>query len=339
MELKANEPFKSAVQFEETMQMAVETVNDFIDRKYKAHLLGTGMHPFLHLEETGLWTHGHRRIYGEYERIFNLKQHGWLNIQSFHLNLPYAKEKDGILLHNLLANICPYLPAVAASSPICEGVFGSDVDNRLKFYKINQREIPAITADVVPEYASSFDSYRKEVIERYSTDLAEKGAAELILHKEWVNSRGVIFRFDRRALEIRIMDEQECIKSDVALSCFVRSLLRGWVQVQPDLLPHTLLVSDFNCVLRDGLAANVRNPHGRTARNVCLKLLNVAWKHATQEEKKYLPLIQRRIDEGNLSEVIRQRIQQKAQRTSLKEAIVNVYSTLISCLAKNEPYF
>ncbi len=339
MELKANEPFNSPVQFEETMQKAVETVNDFIHRKYKAHLLGTGMHPLLHLEETGTWTHLHRKIYSEYDRIFNLRQHGWLNIQSFHLNLPYAKEEDGILIHNLLANLTPYLPAIAASSPIYEGILGSDVDNRLKFYKINQREIPAITADVVPEYASSFNSYRKEVIERYSTDLAKKGATEPILHKEWVNSRGVIFRFDRTALEIRIMDEQECIKSDVALSCFTRSLLRGWVQAQPDLLPHTLLVNDFNHVLEDGLAAKVQSPQGPTAHSVCLKLFNIAWKHATKEEKKYLPLIKRRIDEGNLSEVIRRRIQQKAQHTSLKEAIVNVYSMLISCLAKNEPYF
>ncbi|MEM4704430.1 MAG: glutamate-cysteine ligase family protein, partial [Candidatus Bathyarchaeia archaeon] len=210
MEIKPNKPFESPVAFEETMQKAVLFTQEFLKRKYGAHLLGTGMHPLLKLEETGIWPHRHRQIYAALSRIFNLKQHGWLNIQSFQLNLPYSNEKDGVLLHNLLANICPYLPAITASSPIYEGKIGEDVDNRLVFYKLNQKRVPSITGDVVPEYVPSFRGYRQEVIGRYSRDLAAVGAAKLLLDAEWVNSRGVIFRFDRRALEIRVMDEQEC---------------------------------------------------------------------------------------------------------------------------------
>jgi gamma-glutamyl:cysteine ligase YbdK (ATP-grasp superfamily) len=340
MELKANTPFKSPAEFEETMHNAVTQLSTFLKEKYGANLLGTGMHPLMRLDETGVWSHRHKKIYQEYGKIFNLNQHGWLNIQSFHLNIPYQKETDGILMHNLLTNICPYLPAIAASSPIYEGSIQENVDNRLAFYKINQREVPSISGDVIPEYISSFDMYHKNIIGQYSKALTNAGASQTLLNKEWVNSRGVIFRFDRRALEVRVMDEQECVQSDVALSCFVRAALRGLMAVnEPEFLPHELLVSDFNSVLAKGLNASVLNPHGPTARRVCEHLFNVAWANAEKEEKKYLPLVKNRIEMGNLSDVIRQNVQKNAQRMDSTEAIGAVYSTLIKCLLANRPYF
>jgi gamma-glutamyl:cysteine ligase YbdK (ATP-grasp superfamily) len=339
MELKANHPFKSPVAFEETMRQAVVTVNEFLNKNFYANLLGTGMHPLLKLDETGVWPHHHRRIYEEYSKIFNLKQHGWLNIQSFHLNLPFANEADAVKLHNCLSELSAYVPAISAASPFFEGKEGPDVDNRLTFYRLNQKEVPSITGDIVPEYTQSTKTYRQNIIGRYTRDLAKKGANKTILNREWVNSRGVIFRFDRKALELRVMDEQECTKSDVALSCFVRAALRGLMTNTEPLLPHELLVNDLNGVISNGLDAIVVHPWGPTARQVCQRLYDVAWANADSEEKLYLPLIQRRIAEGSLSEVIRRNVLAKAQRTVLREAIVGVYSTLIKCLATNQPYF
>jgi gamma-glutamyl:cysteine ligase YbdK (ATP-grasp superfamily) len=339
MEIKANAPFKSPELFEETMQNAVATLLDFLGKKYRASLLGTGMHPLLKLEETSVWSHRHRKIYQELGKVFNLKQHGWLNIQSFHLNLPYSRENKGVLLHNLLAGVCAYLPAISASSPICEGAISPNVDNRLYFYKLNQREVPSITGDVVPEPVSSFAQYREDVIGQYSQDLAKAGAGKTILFKEWINSRGVIFRFGRSALEVRVMDEQECVKSDVALSCFVRAALRGLIAEKAEPLPHQLLVKDFNSVIAKGLNAKVLHPNGETARQVCQHLFNLASENAEENEKKYLWIVKKRIENGNLSELIRERIANKAQKTDLKDAILSVYSTLIKCLADNQPYF
>jgi gamma-glutamyl:cysteine ligase YbdK (ATP-grasp superfamily) len=339
MEIKPNAPFKSPENFEETMQEAVLTLLDFLERKYKAHLLGTGMHPLLKLQETGIWPHRHRQIYKAYSKVFNLRRHGWLNIQSFQLNLPYSNEQNGILLHNVLANVCAYLPAIAASSPIFEGGFGKDVDNRLIFYLQNQKEVPSVTGDVVPEYVSSFSEYKKEVIGKYSLDMAKKGAEKLILDKDWVNSRGAIFRFDRRAVEIRVMDEQECVRSDVALSCFIRAVVRGVFEREADLLTHELLVKDFNSIVTDGLDTKTLHPNGRTARQVCQYLLRIAEESASEEEKKYLSIVQKRIECGNLSEIIRERVGKKAQRTDLEEAIVNVYLQLTKRLMDNQPYF
>jgi gamma-glutamyl:cysteine ligase YbdK (ATP-grasp superfamily) len=338
MEVKANSPFKSPIQFEETMQNAVSTLNQIV-QKHGAKLLGTGMHPLLKLKDTGIWPHYHKKIYQEYGKIFNLNQHGWLNIQSFHLNLPFLKEADGIQLHNLLANLCAYLSAITASSPICEGKNGPDLDNRLQFYKVNQKEIPSITGDVIPEYASSVSQYKHDVIERYSQDLAKAGADKTLLSREWVNSRGVIFRFDRSALEVRVMDEQECIKSDVALGCFIRAALRGLIKINTELLPHDVLVKDFNMVVKDGLNAKVPNPHGKTAKQVCQHYLNLAFEYADEDEKRYLWIVKKRIEEGSLSELIRSRVLRRAEKTDFHEAIINVYSTLIKCLSDNEPYF
>ncbi len=119
---------------------------------------------------------------------------------------------------------------------------------------------------------SSFSQYKHDVIGRYTEDLAKAGASKTLLYQEWVNSRGVIFRFDRSALEVRVMDEQECVKSDVALSCFVRAALRGLIALKTELLPHDQLVKDFNMIIKDGLNAQVSNPHGKTARQVCQSL-------------------------------------------------------------------
>jgi gamma-glutamyl:cysteine ligase YbdK (ATP-grasp superfamily) len=339
MELKPNEPFRSPKAFEETMQKAVSTLLDFLERKYKAGLLGTGMHPLLRLGDTGIWPHRHRQIYQAMSKIFNLKQHGWLNIQSFQLNLPYSNEKDAIPLNNMLAVLCAYLPAIAASSPIYEGKFGENIDNRLQFYMSNQKEVPSITGDVVPEYMSSFGQYRREVIEKYSSDLANDGADKCLLNKEWINSRGVIIRFDRKAFEIRVMDEQECVKSDVALSCFIRAMLRGLLKEKPELPPHETLVKDFNSVLKKGLDAKVSHPQGQTARQVCQYLFKIALTNASDEEKEYLPIIKKRIEQGNLSEIISKRVRAKAQRTDLKEAILSVYLRLAKNLRDNQPYF
>jgi len=339
MEIRPNDPFESPVDFEETMQEAVLTIQDFLRRKYHASLLGTGMHPLLRLEETRIWPHRHRQIYEAYGKIFNLKRHGWLNIQSFQLNLPYSNEANGILLHNILAYVCAYLPAFAASSPIYEGRLGENVDNRLRFYRENQEEIPSITGDVVPEFVTSFSQYRKEIISRYSSDLAAAGAGKPILGKEWVNSRGVIFRFDRHALETRVMDEQECVKSDVALSCFVRALARGLIEHAVKFPTHRVLVKDFDAILKEGLDGKVQNPHDQTARQTCQHLLQVAWRSATAEEKEYVPIVQKRMERGNLSQRIREDIKAKSQKTDSKEAIITVYSRLIGSLVNNQPYF
>lgn len=337
-EFKANTPFHSPKVFEETMHEAVVRVSDFLKKRYGAHLLGLGMHPFIRLDDVKVWSHRDRQIYVALSRVFNLAQHGWLNIQSFQLNLPYSDERRAVTLHNALANILPYIPAVSASSPIYESKIGKFVDNRLHFYQINQKEVPSIAGDIVPEYVNSFEEYEKVTIERYSQDLMRANAPKCILYKEWLNSRGAVFRFDRRAIEIRIMDEQECIKSDVALSCFIRASLRGFIRENEQHLPHSLLAEDLRAVIKDGLDAKVQHPKGPTARDVCRYFHKIAEENASKEEKQYLRIVKKRIENGNLSNLILRDVMKKSQKNSFEEAVLNVYSSTTRNLVENKPY-
>ena len=63
-------------------------------------LLGLGMHPSLTLDQTSVWDHGEQEYYDAYDRLFNIRQHGWLNIQALQVNLSYPSEKDLVALYN-----------------------------------------------------------------------------------------------------------------------------------------------------------------------------------------------------------------------------------------------
>jgi gamma-glutamyl:cysteine ligase YbdK (ATP-grasp superfamily) len=339
VEFKANKPFSSPETFEETMQEAVDNVLSLLSEHYDARLLGSGMHPSLKLNDAKVWSHRDRQIYQAMSKIFNLNQHGWLNLQSFQLNLPYKNQSEAVRLYNALTNVLPYLPALAASSPIYESKIGDYLDNRLHFYSTNQVEVPSITGKVIPEYVGSFEEYEKVTVRQYSEDLAKLNAPKCLLNKKWLNSRGAVIRSDRRAIEIRILDEQESVKSDVALSCFIRAVLRGiLMEDEYPQLPNETLVENLNHVIRDGLDASVKHPKGKTAKQLCQYLLKIAAKNATPEEKKYLYIIEQRVDQGSLSTLILKEVAKRARRTDLKEAIINVYSSLADCLEKSTIY-
>jgi hypothetical protein len=114
---------------------------------------------------------------------------------------------------------------------------------------------------------------------------------------------------------------------------------RGLIASNAELLPHDVLVKNLNAVIKDGLYAKVSSPNGKSAREVCRFYLKLALEHAEEDEKKYLWLVEKRIKEGSLSELIRANVSRRAQKTDFHEAIVNVYSRLIRCLSDNQPYF
>ena len=84
IEIRGRKPFRLPETFEETMQDGLSTLLEFVKRKHQAQFLGTGMHPTLTTEQTNLWPHGDNpKTMQEFQKIFNLKNQGWLNIQSF----------------------------------------------------------------------------------------------------------------------------------------------------------------------------------------------------------------------------------------------------------------
>ena len=280
-------------------------------------LLGLGMHPTLTLDRTAVWDHDEREYYDAYHRLFNIHQHGWLNIQALQINLSYAHEQELVATYNRLRSLLPYLIAVSASSPMVEGHLTGVADNRLIYYQENQKEIPLICNRIIPEKIRSLADYRATQDEVFA-ELRQHGAD--ILCEEWVNSSGLIVRFSRTCLEIKALDEQECIRSDMAVCAFVRSLLR---------CPSLPLESDQSALL-DLTDHAIRNGTN-DLRPDLNRLYDAAWKHATYDERQYLPVIGQRIMQGSLAECI-------SRRYEKEQEILPILADLAECLRSNTPY-
>jgi hypothetical protein len=82
-----------------------------------------------------------------------------------------------------------------------------------------------VTGDVVPEPVGSIGEYHERVLEPIYADLAPHDP-EGILRNEWVNARGAIARFDRMAIEIRVLDVQETPAMDVAHATLIVEVLK-----------------------------------------------------------------------------------------------------------------
>jgi carboxylate-amine ligase len=347
-EIKTIRPQRGLDRIERQLVDGLDRFAALLDSQFGARLLPTGMHPFMRPDETQLWRRAGRRIYGTYDRIFGIAGHGWLNVQASHVNLPFGTEDQTMRLHNAIACLIPYLPALSASSPIYEGRIGPHVDNRLAFYRDNQRRIPLIAGAVVPELVGSFREYRRRILKPIYRALDDVPGGDTLQH-EWVNSRGAIMRFMRRAIEIRVLDMQECVKADIAVAVFIRAVLRWMVARLEDgsmaLPDHHVLVSDLTAVIERGRAANVEAPHvkgtrTRTARDVLESLAAHSEAHVAPAERAYLPLVADRIDQGNLSERISSRVRRDANRSGPKQraAIREVYEELARCLRTNRPW-
>ena len=251
------------------------------------------MQPTLTLDQTAVWDHDEAEYYEAYDRLFTIHQHGWLNIQALQVNLSYAGEKDLIAQYNRIRCLLPYLIAVTASSPMVEGRLTGSVDNRLIFYRENQKEIPRICNRIIPEPIRTIGDYRS-MQEEVFADLRARGAS--VLCEEWVNSSGLIVRFSRKCLEIKALDEQECIHSDMAVCAFIRSLLRcRSLPVETD---QNALLALTDLAIESGTTG---------LQPELLQLYTASWKHATAEERPYLPVIKNRIERGCLAELIRHR--------------------------------
>jgi hypothetical protein len=59
----------------------------------------------------------------------------------------------------------------------------------------------------------------------------------------------------------------------------------------PELLPHEILKRDFDSVVPNGLQSKLQNRNGKTALGVTLSFLKTAFENASEEEKKYLPIV------------------------------------------------
>lgn len=192
-----------------------------------ARLCPGGMHPTMDPKhEFRKWPHDYAEVYGAYDRIFDCRGHGWSNLQSCHLNLPFRNDDEFGRLHLAARALLPLLPALSASSPFCEGRFTGWLDWRLEVYRHNQKRVPRIAGKVVPEPVTTRGDYFAQVLEPIWNDIAPFDPDKL-LREEWLNSHGVVPKFFRDALEIRVLDVQEHPAADLAICSLVTAVLRA----------------------------------------------------------------------------------------------------------------
>jgi len=194
---------------------------------FGARLMPSAMHPWMNpATETRLWPHQNAAIYLTYDRIFDCCAHGWANIQSMHLNLPFAGNAEFARLHAAVRLLLPILPALAASSPVADGHARAALDFRMECYRSHPARVPSLIGRIIPDNAASRAEFAATVLEPMYRDIAPIDPDGILRH-EWLNTRGAIPRFDRNALEIRVIDMQECPQVDLAIAALTGAATRA----------------------------------------------------------------------------------------------------------------
>jgi len=192
-------------------------------------------------------------VYALYNRIFNCRSHGWSNLQSTHLNLPFSNDNEFSKLHAAIRLLLPVIPALSASSPILDGKSTGFLDSRMEAYLHHQDRLPELMGSLIPEAVFSQEDYYREIFSPIAQAMAPYDTGHVMDH-HFANSRGAIARFDRGAIEIRVIDIQECPGADLAIAELIVAVLKAltggrWVSTylqrawsEHDLLPLFLQV-------------------------------------------------------------------------------------------------
>lgn len=345
VELKTNGPTADLDRLSELFHTNVVEINQLL-KAFNTHLLPTAAHPLLNpLTDTELWKHSYSEVYELYNRIFNCKGHGWSNVQSTHINLPFFDDKEFEKLHAAIRVILPLIPGLCASSPILEGKNTGFKDARLEYYKTNQKEIPELTGLVIPERAFTKEDYYATVFEPIKRAIKPHDIKNILDH-HFLNSRGAIARFDRNAIEIRLVDIQECPKADIAICVLIIEVLKlladkklATLQQQKDWSKEDLF-EILNPIIKEGDSYVISNLD-------YLKLFQVdetmtvqeLWQHLFQSTKENIHLSHHEaldviLHEGTLAT----RILKAVDNDYSENNITKVYIELADCLDKNQMF-
>ena len=136
IEIKSTQPESDFPALRDEFVSNVTRINTLLEN-WNAMLLPTAAHPWMNpLTETRLWPHDNNEVYDAYNRIFDCRGHGWSNLQSTHLNLPFYDDEEFTKLHAAIRVVLPLLPALCASSPILDGQPTGLLNTRLQYYNI-----------------------------------------------------------------------------------------------------------------------------------------------------------------------------------------------------------
>lgn len=348
LEMKVSEPAKSlcglAEAFAESVAMA-----DALLAPLGGRLMPTGAHPLMDpLAETVLWPHAASDIYKAFDAAFNCKGHGWSNLQSMHLNLPFRGDEEFGRLHAAIRVLLPIMPALAASSPLLDGRFTGYLDARMEQYSKNAARVPSVMAAVIPEAIFTEQEYRDHILAPMYRDIAPLDPGGL-LQDEFLNARGAIARFDRSTIEIRVLDTQECPAADLAMAGVIVAALKGLVEERWSTYEEQKawdtrrLASIFTQTIANAGRTVVPEEYARlfgvyAPSNIPARVIWRRLVHSLLPTMDYdpawdkpLPVL---VDQSSLA----RRILAALDGDFRSKNILSVYEKLCQCLEKNEPF-
>ena len=234
-------------------------------------------------------------------------------------------------------------PALSASSPILDGKFTHYIDGRMEAYSHHQERMPSLMGKLIPEQVFTEVNYHKVIYEPILKDIRPFDKEKIMDH-HFLNSRGAIARFDRGAIEIRVIDVQECPRADMAICNIISALLKELVDEkfcslddQKSWHEHDLR-SMFDEVIKHGSNSMINNGaylklFGQSGDEMTVSAL---WKAIYQNVKSSLdedlrPAIELILSKGNLSE----RILKHTSENPSSETILKTYKELAACLQEN----
>lgn len=349
VELKSTKPESNFPALEIEFVENIKRINSIL-AQWNTMLMPTAAHPFMDpMSETKLWPHENNEVYTIYNKIFDCKGHGWSNLQSTHLNLPFYDDEEFAKLHAAVRLVLPILPALCASSPMLDGKLTGLLDTRLKYYRTNQARIPSITGKVIPEAVFSRRNYLNTIYEKIKSDIAPFDP-DHELNPIWVNSRGAIPRFDRGSIEIRIMDIQECPSADLAIVTLVIEVIKALTagkfadheaQMKWKTEPLAQLLDQASEKGQDAIISNTdylslfQYPSSSAkASEFWQHLVESIMKRGNNSLEKWRPQLDVIIDHGTLA----QRIVNSIGEGQSRESVISTYKALSVCLAENKMF-
>lgn len=348
IELKTTLPATKIRSLPSQFETAIRDLRPVLDR-LNVRLLPTAMHPWMNPSiETILWPHENFEIYQTYDRIFDCKSHGWANVQSVHLNLPFDGDDEFARLHAAIRLVLPILPGLAASSPIVDGRHTGKLDTRMQHYANHCKVMPSLTGQLIPEPFFDQTSYRHEIFDKIAKDIASHDPSG-VLEVDFLNARGAIARFDRGSIEVRVMDVQEYPGADVAICAAVIAVVKSLVDEQWSTREKQQAVSTEslraildqatidaeNATIDDASFLSLFNVQKTscTTKELWEVLLERSRRDDTALANLYAP-IEIIMDQGTLATRIRKSLGDEFDH----EELYNVYDQIADCLDNWEPF-
>ncbi|MCA9304218.1 MAG: hypothetical protein KC996_08855 [Phycisphaerales bacterium] len=343
VELKTQRPAVTLDGLDASFQKGVQRIDALLE-PMGCRLLPTAMHPWMDPDrETRLWPHEYNEIYRVYDKIFGCKGHGWGNLQSTHINLPFANEDEFGRLYAALRVVLPLLPAIATSSPILDGKRSPLACARMEVYRTNSSRVPMMAGLVVPEPVFTRSGFEEQILGGLYEQLAPHDPQGILRH-EFANSRGAMARFDRGAIEIRVLDIQECPKADIAIAALIIELVRAlvderWISSeQQRSIPTELLHAVLLDTIRSGEHARIRDRVLLDAFGIHDREIGAGelWREiltrVLPEHPVWTPLLTRMLGAGTLSTRLSKQLGVSPTRDELR----GVYRELADCLHNGE---